>query len=74
MPKLIIQADDDKASVLVSVQIKAIDPAKATIAILKALAEMEEPKKTRADKGKRREPKLNLPLAAKVTPADPVLT
>lgn len=63
MPKLTITTDDEK-TVLVSVQIKNIDPAKATVVILEALAKLEPAKKTRCDKGKRRSPTLVLPPAA----------
>lgn len=62
MPTLIIQDEDEQD--LLRVQIKAIDPAKATIAILEALAKIEPAKKTRADKGKKRAPKLELPHVA----------
>lgn len=75
MPRLIIQSDDDPPEILVNVKIQKIDPAKAAVVVLGALANAEQPKKTRSDRGKRREPKLNLPPAAKVEPPpDPVLT
>lgn len=57
MPILIIQSDGGEVDLL-RVQIKAIDPAKATIAILEALAKIEPAKKTRADKGTKRQPTL----------------
>lgn len=62
MPQLLINADD--GTELLRVQIKKIDPATATIAILKALEAIPEPKKQRSDRGKKRAPRLNLPETA----------
>lgn len=56
MNTLIIQGDDG-AEVL-RVQIKSIDPARATIVILEALAKEQPAKKTRSDRGKKRQPRL----------------
>lgn len=62
MHTLIIQ--DQDASELLRVQIKAIDPATATIAILGALAKIEPEKKKRSDAGRNRQPRLELPHVA----------
>lgn len=73
MPRLLVQSDDDPPEILVNVKIQKIDPAKAAVVVLSALAAAEEPKKVRSDSGKKREPKLNLPPAEN-PPSDPVLT
>lgn len=62
MPTLIIQDEDEQE--LLRVQIKQVDPARATIVILEALAKLEPAKKQRSDRGKKRAPKLNLPNSA----------
>lgn len=62
MPQLTIITDEGDE--LLRVQIKQVDPAKATIAILEALAKIEPAKKKRSDTGKKRAPKLELPHVA----------
>jgi hypothetical protein len=71
MPTLIIM-DEDEAELL-RVQIKQIDPATATIAILKALDAIPEPRKPRSDTGTHRR-KPVLPPAARTEIPDPALS
>jgi hypothetical protein len=65
MPTLIIRDEDE--SELLRVQIKAVDPAKATIVILEALSKIEPAKKKRSDAGHKRAPRLDLPKTANGT-------
>lgn len=66
MPTLTI-VDDDNLELL-KVRIKDIDPATATVAILKALDAIKPPKKTRSDAGIERGPRKS-PPAANLQPA-----
>lgn len=56
MPTLII--NDDNGAEMLRVQIKRVEPDAATIAILKAIGDLPQPKKARSDAGKKRAPKL----------------
>lgn len=67
MPTLTI-VDDDNLELL-KVRIKDIDPATATVAILKALDAIKPPKKTRIDAGIERGPRKKSPPAANLQPA-----
>lgn len=62
MPQLTIIADD--GTELLKVQISKIDPQRATIVILEALAKEQPTKRQRSDAGKKRQPRLVLPPAA----------
>lgn len=52
MPTLSITSDEGKE--LLRIQIRRLDPDEATIAILKAIKELPEPRKTRKDAGRKR--------------------
>lgn len=68
MPTLFILDDDEAETQLLAVRIKDIDPAVATVAILKALDAIKPPKKTRSDAGIERGPRKS-PPAANLQPA-----
>ncbi len=57
MPILTITDDDESKTELVKLQIPKIHPAKAVVAILKALETVEAPRAPRKDKGTSRTPK-----------------
>ncbi len=70
MPTLYILDDDEGESQLIAVKLGKIDHKAATVEILNALKAIEPEKKTRSDRGKKREPRL---LATPPSNGDPVL-
>lgn len=60
MPTLYIVDDDGTTELIKAKLAKNINPAKATMAVLGAIENLEPPRKPRSDRGKPREPKLPL--------------
>lgn len=57
---MILSMTEDDGKELFRLRIKRVDPSDASIALIKTVADLPELKKTRADSGKKREPRLAL--------------